>query len=89
MANRAILLIEAALGKSRDVVSMLRSMSWVTSADRVTPPYDVIAFVEMEAPIETAEEIKRSLTSEAGIAGLVICAVDDPDRQNLTRKLRS
>jgi DNA-binding Lrp family transcriptional regulator len=43
---RAFVLIEAAVGKTVDVVTALKAVTGVNSADPVTGPYDVIAVIE-------------------------------------------
>jgi DNA-binding Lrp family transcriptional regulator len=43
---RAYVLIEAAVGKTLDVVAALKAVAGVSSADPVTGPYDVIAIIE-------------------------------------------
>ena len=48
MATKAFILIETAVGKSRDVVSALQGIKGVVSVDVVTGPYDII--VVLEAP---------------------------------------
>ena len=45
MATKAYILIETAVGKSRDVAAELRSMAGVEHVDSVTGPYDIIAVV--------------------------------------------
>ena len=46
MMARAYVLIEAAVGKTVDVVTALKAVAGVNSADPVTGPYDVIAVIE-------------------------------------------
>jgi DNA-binding Lrp family transcriptional regulator len=43
---KAFVLIEAAVGKTVEVVTALKSVTGVNSADPVTGPYDVIAVIE-------------------------------------------
>jgi len=43
---KAYVLIEAAVGKTVEVVTQLKSVTGVNSADPVTGPYDVIAVIE-------------------------------------------
>ena len=45
MASKAYILIETAIGQTREVAEELRSLSAVESVDTVTGPYDVIAVV--------------------------------------------
>jgi hypothetical protein len=79
MANRAILLVEAAMGKPRDVMLSLRKLECVKSVDRVTPPYDVIAIVEVDASREVTEEIQHQLGAVDGITRVVVCSIQDSD----------
>jgi len=46
VATKAFILIETAVGKSRDVVSALQSINGIASVDAVTGPYDIIAVLE-------------------------------------------
>ncbi len=46
MATKAFILIETAVGKSRDVVSALQGINGMASVDAVTGPYDIIAVLE-------------------------------------------
>ena len=46
MPTSAYILIETAVGKSRDIANTLRSVPEVETVDTVTGPYDIIALVE-------------------------------------------
>ncbi|PKB65709.1 MAG: AsnC family transcriptional regulator [SAR202 cluster bacterium Io17-Chloro-G3] len=46
MTTKAYVLIETAVGKTREVVAYLKQLPGVRSADVVTGPYDIIAIVE-------------------------------------------
>mgnify|MGYP001618294169 CR=1 FL=1 len=46
MATKAYVLVEAAVGKTRQVMDALRSLEGTQSIDAVTGPYDVIIVVE-------------------------------------------
>ena len=48
MATKVYVLIETSVGKTKDVVTQLRSHRGVRRADTVTGPYDVVAVVEAE-----------------------------------------
>ena len=43
MATKAYLLIETAVGKTRDVANTLSGLPGITTVDVVTGPYDIIA----------------------------------------------
>ncbi len=48
MAAKAFVLIETAVGRSKEVVVALKELKGVASVDTVTGPYDVIAIVQGE-----------------------------------------
>ncbi len=48
MAIKAYLLVETAIGTTREVVTSLRSVEGIDSADVVTGPFDVIAVINVE-----------------------------------------
>ena len=72
MATKAYILIETAVGKSRDVAGALRALAGVESVDAVTGPYDIIAIVAgpdlnavgdlVTARIHTINGIVRTVT---------------------------
>ena len=43
MLAKAFVLIETAVGKTKEVVSILKKMEGLKSVDTVTGPYDIIA----------------------------------------------
>ena len=45
MANRAYILVETAVGKTREVAGTLRGVEGILSVDVVTGPFDIIAVV--------------------------------------------
>lgn len=45
MSTKAYILIETAVGKSREVAESLRSLDGIETVDAVTGPYDIIAVV--------------------------------------------
>ena len=46
MATKVFILIETAVGQTREVANTLKGVSGVQSADVVTGPYDVIAVID-------------------------------------------
>ena len=48
MAIKAFLLVETAIGTTRDVVNSLRAVEGIDTADVVTGPFDVIAVINVE-----------------------------------------
>ena len=45
MATKAFLLVETAVGRTRDVANTLRDLDGIESVDVVTGPYDIIAVI--------------------------------------------
>ena len=50
MATRAYLLVETAVGKTRDVANTLQGLEGIESVDVVTGPYDIIATIGGHVP---------------------------------------
>ena len=48
MAIKAYLLVETAIGTTRDVANSLRAVEGIDSADVVTGPFDIIAVINVE-----------------------------------------
>ncbi len=48
MAIKGYLLVETAIGKTRDVATTLRTVDGIESADVVTGPFDIIAVINVE-----------------------------------------
>lgn len=46
MAAKAFVLVETAVGKTKDVINILNKSEGIKSVDAVTGPYDIIAVVE-------------------------------------------
>ena len=73
MATKAYILIETAVGKSRDVATFLKSLGGVDVVDTVTGPYDIIAVVNapdlnavgdlVTGQIHTINGIRRTVIS--------------------------
>ena len=47
MAIKAFLLVETAIGTTRDVATSLRAVEGIESADVVTGPFDIIAVINV------------------------------------------
>ena len=45
MATKAYLLVETAVGKTRDVATTLQNLEGIETVDVVTGPYDIIAMI--------------------------------------------
>ncbi len=73
MAAKAFVLIETAVGKSKEVVDAIRQLKGVKSVDTVTGPYDVIAIVEGENLNDIGDLVTARIHPVAGISRTVTC----------------
>ena len=67
MTTKAYVLIETAVGKTRDVLMALRSVNGVREADAVTGEYDVVAVVEAESLNAIGELVTGNIHTIGGI----------------------
>lgn len=81
MAKRAFILIEVAVGRSKEVASALRQIEGVKEADTVTGPYDVIATVEGET-LNDIGDLVFKIRLVAGISRRVTCLVLETSRED-------
>ncbi|UCG55492.1 MAG: Lrp/AsnC ligand binding domain-containing protein [Dehalococcoidia bacterium] len=70
---KAFVLIETAVGKTTEVVSILNKIDSLTSVDIVTGPYDIIAVIEAEDLNRIGEVITGKIHAIKGIARTVTC----------------
>ena len=73
VAAKAFVLIETAVGRSREVVSTLGELKGVTSVDSVTGPYDVIAAVHGETLNDIGDLVTGKIHPIPGISRTVTC----------------
>jgi len=73
MAAKAFVLIETAVGKTRDVTNALKQLEEVKSVDAVTGPYDVIAVIERESQADIGDLVTSKIHSVPGISRTVTC----------------
>jgi DNA-binding Lrp family transcriptional regulator len=73
MAAKAFVLIETAVGRSKEVVTTLRKLEGVNSVDTVTGPYDIIAIVERETLNDIGDLVTGKIHPIAGISRTVTC----------------
>lgn len=73
MAAKAFILIETAVGRTKQVVSTLQQLKGVKSADCVSGPYDVIAVVEGENLNEIGMLVTDKIQPVSGISRTVTC----------------
>ena len=78
MATKAFILIETAVGNTRDVVNALKGLEGIQSVDVVTGPYDIIAVVEAADLGSIGDMVTGRVHTIAGIQRTVSClAVGD------------
>jgi DNA-binding Lrp family transcriptional regulator len=73
MGTKAYILIETAVGKSRDVSSELRSLTGVETVDPVTGPYDIIAVVAANDLNAVGDLVTSQIHTIDGIVRTVTC----------------
>ena len=73
MGARAFVLIETAVGRTKEVAAALRQLKGVKSVDSVTGPYDVIAIIEGETLNEIGDLVTAKIHPVAGITRTVTC----------------
>lgn len=73
MATRAYILIETAVGKTREVVDALTEWSELVQVDPVTGPYDIIAVVDVDNLSTVGELVTGKIHTVAGIVRTVTC----------------
>ena len=78
MTAKAFVLIETAVGKSKDVVSTLSPLEGVKSVDAVTGPYDIIAIIEAGSLNDIGEIVTGKIHPIAGISRTVTCLAIRP-----------
>ncbi len=73
MATRVYILIETAVGKTREVVAALKGLEGAKSVDPVTGPYDVILVAEAKDLNTIGEVVTRKIHTIPGISRTVTC----------------
>lgn len=73
MAAKAFVLIETAVGKSKDVIAALSKLEGVNSVDTVTGPYDIIAVVNGKTLNDIGDLVTGKIHPITGISRTVTC----------------
>lgn len=73
MTTRGFVLIETAVGKTREVITHLRKVQGMSSVDAVTGPYDIIAVVEAKDLTSVGEMVTNKIHTVGGITRTVTC----------------
>lgn len=78
MTIRAYLLIEAAAGKSDQVLRALQALAQTVRADRVTGPYDVICVLEIDELNDLGRLVRDRIHPIDGITRTMSCVSFQP-----------
>ncbi|MFC1963931.1 Lrp/AsnC family transcriptional regulator [Chloroflexota bacterium] len=73
MAAKAFVLIETAVGRSKEVVTALGKLKGVVSVNAVTGPYDIIAIVQGETLNDIGDLVTEKIHPIPGISRTVTC----------------
>jgi len=73
MSAKAFVLIETAVGKTKEVITSLKQLEGIKSVDTVTGPYDVISVIEAETLNEIGDLITGKIHAIEGISRTVTC----------------
>ena len=73
MATKAYVLIETAVGKTRDVKRALQGVSGLEAVDTVTGPYDIIAVVTAADLNSVGELVMGKVHNIGGVLRTVTC----------------
>ena len=70
---KAFILVETAVGKSKEVLDVMMNMGGVVSVNAVTGPYDIIAIVESDSLNDIRDLVTTKIHPIAGVARTVTC----------------
>lgn len=73
MTTKAFVLIEAAVGKTKDVLSAVQKLPGVKSVDGVTGPYDIIVVLEGKDLTTIGEVVTGKIHPIPGVTRTVTC----------------
>jgi len=73
MAAKAFVLIETAVGKTKEVIANLQKMEGVKSVDAVTGPYDIIIVIEEDDLNAIGGLVTEKVHPIPGITRTVTC----------------
>jgi len=73
VAAKAFVLIETAVGVTKEVVDALRKLEGVDSVDSVTGSYDIIAVIHRKTMSDIGDLVTNKIHPIAGISRVVTC----------------
>ena len=71
--TRSYLLVETSVGKTREVVSRLRTVEGIPYVDMVTGPYDIVAVLETKDLNEVGNLVTEYVHVIPGILRTITC----------------
>ena len=77
MATKAFLLVETAVGRTRDVANTLRDLDGIESVDVVTGPYDIIAVISGDDMSVVGNLVTEKIHTVVGVVRTVTCVAVD------------
>ena len=77
MATKAFLLVETAVGRTRDVANTLRDLDGIESVDVVTGPYDIIAVISGADMSVVGGLVTEQIHTVVGVVRTVTCVAVD------------
>ena len=73
LATKTYVLIETAVGKTREVATQLRDVGGIKDVDVVTGPYDIIALIEAEDINSIGDIVTGKVHTIGGVVRTVTC----------------
>ena len=73
MTEKAYVLIETEVGKTKEVAEAIRKIKGLLSIDAVTGPYDTIVIIEGRTLNEIGELVTSKIHTISGISRTVTC----------------
>jgi DNA-binding Lrp family transcriptional regulator len=73
MATKAFLLVETAVGRTRDVANTLRGLEGIDTVDVVTGPYDIIAVIAGDDMTVVGNLVTEKIHTVQGVVRTVTC----------------
>ena len=73
MTTKAYLLVETAVGQTRDVANTLRGMENIETVDVVTGPYDIIAVISGPDMSVVGNVVTGNIHTVGGVVRTVTC----------------
>ena len=73
MSVKAYVLIETAVGRSKEVTNAIKGLGGVKSVDQVTGPYDIITVIEADSLNEIGDLVTGKIHPIPGISRTVTC----------------